>query len=241
MAANSPSEPTFTEWVKGHAGIVIGFGIVAVLLLASQFMKKGSTSTSSTGTTTGTQQDLSGLATNAQGQAIVYVPTQTQFTTVNRVGAGATVNSPTTTTSNQTTVNTSAPTQVVNAGPVTSTEPAPHPVTGSTSPPAHSTPPPPPVTHKGGLVWDQSYVIKGGDTLSGIASAITGKLRASGMPSTVSVTYNDIYSHNTSTINTYAAKHGTPIKNPAFATPAAINNIFPGESLTVPRWDKNAN
>lgn len=223
----------FIEWVKEHSAITIGFGVVAVLLIAAQFMKKNSANSSASGSTS-PSQDLSGLATDQNGNHIVYVPTQTTFSTTNTVGNNSVVNSPTSTTTATTTVNTSAPTQVVNGGPVTVTPPPSHPVTG-TNPPTHTPPVQPPVTHHGGLVWDQSYSIHGGDTLSGIASTVTAKLRASGMPSTVSVGYNDIYAHNQAKIDATASAHHNPIPG------GPKNNIFPGELLILPRWDSSLN
>src|SRR5579859_7225501 len=124
MAVNdtSPQGPGFFEWVKDHAVIVTVFGVIAVLLIAAQFMKKGTSSNPVTaGGAGGTTQDLSGLSVDQNGNHVVYVPTSTTFTTTNTI-TGSDVNSPTTTVNAPTTVSApnsqvivaSNPSQVVN-------------------------------------------------------------------------------------------------------------------------------
>lgn len=252
------------EFIAEHPAIAVG-GVVVVLFAGYMLLNKGKTASQPSANTAqgqATMTDLTGLSTDAQGNHVVYVPTTTTFTTNNRI-TGSNVNSPNSTTATSSvnapsaTSVTSTPSTTVNA-PTTTTvtvsntvPPTPVPVPTPAPPPPSTTPssntpgrtgtPAPTPQHKGGLVWDQHYTIRGGDTLSGIAANLTNSLRRAGMPTSLSVTYNDIYAHNTVTINKYAQQHGTPIKNPAFPTPAAINNIFPGEIIVVPRWDKNIN
>jgi hypothetical protein len=222
------SHGSFSEFASSHQGLVIGGGIILVLVLAGMFMNKNKTLPSNTSATTGAP-DLSGLANGD----IVYVPTQTNFETINKSQSGVfasndptlttvttgAVNSPTTTTT------TNNPPKVVLPNPVPKQSgPIPQPpVTRAPAPPA---PTPKPTTK--GLIWDQKHTILGGETLSIIAAAVTRQLRAQGMPGSMSITWNDLYAHNTAVVNQYAQAHG-------FKTDF-YNWIFPGEVITVPRW-----
>ena len=75
----------FVAWIQEHPDISLAGGAVAVLLIAGQLMKPKAP------TSTAPQSDLSGLT-----NGIVYVPTQTNFETINK--AGGSINSPVTTT-----------------------------------------------------------------------------------------------------------------------------------------------
>jgi hypothetical protein len=235
-------------WIEAHPDIALAGGAVGVLLIAGSFFKA---KTPATGTST--TQDLSGLK-----NGIVYVPTQTSFTTNNRTQSGVfasndpaltsvttgPVNSPTTTKTTTTTTNTPVPVPQPAPGPCRAGyhyEPGSvivagsYPIQGGTCVPNSTGPiklppppgPNPPPTTKS-LKWDQSYTILGGDTLSAIAAKLTTRLRAAGMPGSMSVTWNDLWAHNTATITKYAQQHG-------FKTDY-WNWIFPGETITVPRW-----
>jgi hypothetical protein len=208
-------ENSFTDFVQSHKSLVYGGAIVLILVVAGEFMKK------QTGIPVSTQAgDLSGLS-----NGIVYVPTQTSFTTEN-IGAdfsndpnltsiktgNITTNSPTSTTTTSTTQRGSKP-------------------PGGEKPPTHKPPVKPPV-HKTAksLKWEQRYTIRGGETLSSIAASLTRQLRAQGMPGSMSLTWHDLYSHNTQIINATSAAHHNPIPGGPW------NDIFPGEMITVPRW-----
>lgn len=235
-------------WLEEHPIVLIVGGIAIFFLVIPQVLKLGqqATGTSSqlAGTSNNTNADLSGLTTSAGGTPIAYVPTQTIFSTTN-ITKGSTVNSPNSVNApSATTVTSQAPSSVNVTTPVSITNPVtlvPSPVPVA-KPPTPSAPPrngtPTPVSNPktGHLQWDQNYSIKHGDTLSAIAAHLTQRLRSAGMPTSMSVTYNDIYAHNMAVINAASAKHGTPIKG--YATPAQLNNIFPGEVITLPRWVK---
>lgn len=67
----------FMEWIQEHPAIAWGFGIVAVLLLAAEFIKnKNQTGAASSGLS-----NTSGLATDSSGNPVAYVPTTTSFGT----------------------------------------------------------------------------------------------------------------------------------------------------------------
>lgn len=219
-----------------HGPLLLALGVVAALLLAYRFMKSaGASGTSSSNTSTSSlaQGDLSGLQTDANGNPIVYVPTSTEFYTDNSVNATSAQGAPATITENS-----PVTTTTVNA-PVTTTvnPPAPPPVV----PPILPGPPPvrqppvdiPPPVHNGALVWDQTFRVLGGENLSVIAAEVTSQVRGQGAPSTVRVTYQDIYAHNQTVIDNTSAQHGNPIPG------GPQNNIFPGEPLIVPRWVAN--
>lgn len=107
MAVNNPTAPSGSKpnaiigWIEAHPAIAIVGGLVIAIVAGSVFLKgkqpPGVASTPGTGT-----GDLSGLPTDANGNPIVYVPTNDSF--LNQVinkdsynGAGATT---TTTTNN---------------------------------------------------------------------------------------------------------------------------------------------
>lgn len=76
----------FMEWIHEHQGISLAFVIVAVLLLASQFIKNKNAQGS--GIT-----ETSGLSQDQHGNPVVYVPTGTYFSTQTDYTASP-VNSP---------------------------------------------------------------------------------------------------------------------------------------------------
>lgn len=83
-------------------------------------------------------------------------------------------------------------------------------------PPPHGPPPPPPPRYT-------SYTIVHGDTLSAIAARYHTTAMA-------------LYDANKATIDSWAQRYGYPVKhNPAWGNyPAAMDNIFPGETLQIP-------
>jgi hypothetical protein len=206
-------------WIQDHPDLALAGGVVGVLLVAGSIFK------AKTGVpgTAGATQDLSGLK-----NGIVYVPTQTTFQTINRTQSGVfasndpaltsvtagPVNSPTTTTT------TGGPGP---AGPPGTPGPAGPP--GPRQPPPPKPNPPPTTRH---LIWDQGYTIVGGDTLSAIAARLTPKLRAQGMPGSMSLTWTDLWQHNQGVVTKYANMHGH-YRN-------VWDWVFPGERITVPRW-----
>jgi hypothetical protein len=202
------SHGSFTDFLETHKGIAIGGGVILLLVVAGIMMKQKTTATLPAGSTA----DLSGLTGGK-----IYVPTSTAFTTTN-VKYGPQINS------NDPLLTSVSGTQTVT-GPTTTT---------TTTDPVHTaphTPPvpiPPPPTKGKGLIWDARYTIRGGETLSSIAASLTRSLRATGMPGSMSLTWHDLYGHNTDLINRTAQAHG-------FRTDY-YNWIFPGEIITVPRW-----
>jgi len=211
----------FSDFVDSHSTLLIGAGVLAVLVIGGQLIgKKDAVSGSGAG-----QQDLSGL----QNGNIVYVPTQTTFSTENvgqdfsndpsltSVTTGNTaVNSPTTGGTTTTT------TVTVNPTPTPPTNGNPPPVQ---KPPATTTPPPPaksaPAKHYQ-LVWGAIHVVTTDDTNQGmnalnhIASQSTMIMQTQQhAPSNVSINANDIKSHNPGL--TLPLKLGTRIKLPSWA------------------------
>ena len=207
------SHQNFSSFLETHKGIALGGGVILLLVVAGVMMKSKQSTTPATATT----GDLSGLH-----GGIVYVPTQTSFSTQN-IKYGAQVNS------NDPNLTSVSGTQTVTGATTTTTKTTTN--TGGTSTAPH-TPPvpiPTPVTSKG-LKWDTQYTILGGQTLSSIAAQVTRTLRAAGMPGSMSVTWHDLYAHNTNVINATSAAHHNPIPGGPW------NDIFPGEVITIPRW-----
>lgn len=233
--------------------IVAGVIIVGVLLIYQIFLKPKTSSSNANGTTgqTGTTDangnplveyiptsttDVGALNLNyaAQGDAQQVIPLGTppggsQTVVVGGPGSSGQIGP------------TSGGTGTVNPPPVvvppvvvppvilppTGVTPPPQPpVTPPSTPPpsnpptssggTHGVPPPPPPRMT-------TYTIVHGDTLSGIASRYH-------------TTASAIYAANKSTIDAWAAKYNYPIKhNPAWGNyPAAMDNIFPGETLHIP-------
>lgn len=183
----------------------------------------------------------SGLINPYTGQAVAYVPTGTNFTT-NNVGAqingtpgNVTVNATNSITPNSpTTINQTrfvAPTPPIAPATPVVNNPAPLPTTptvvASPTPVMQPAVTPPP---QKSMLWSGSYTVRGGDTLSGIASMVTNNLRAQGAPTTSVVTYQQIYSNNQGVIDSTAKAHGNPIPGGPW------NNIFPGETIRIPTW-----
>lgn len=209
-------------WAEEHFSLVLALVAVVAFWLYTRY-QAGKAQISQP-----IQQDLSGLQTDANGNPIVYVPTSTEFYTDNSIIAdqGATigpVNSPVATT----TINEPTTTTTITPPPV-----VPVPVIPPTQQPPVRMPPvaPAPPVHAGGLVWDQTTTVLGGQNLTRIASAVTTRVRTQGAPSSVTITWQDIYAHNQSVIDSTARQHG-------YQT-ALYNEIFPGERLVVPRWVK---
>ena len=226
-------------WIQEHPTAAIAGGLVLALVVGSYVLShKSNPATSQNGPTT--NGDLSGL----QNGNLVYVPTQTSFSTVNNQ-QGATFTTTNTTTSISQTGSgnvVNPPTQRPPVGfppqkppvgvlpPVRKPPPQKPPV--GVLPPVRKPPPPQPqpkpTTKK--LIWDQRYTIRGGETLTSIAASLTRSLRAAGMPGSQSVGWHDLYAHNTAVINQQAAAHHNPIPGGPW------NDIFPGEQITTPRW-----
>jgi hypothetical protein len=226
MSMNDPQENTgpvsqrqnFSTFVSTHNGLVIGGGIILLLILAGMFMN----SKNKTAPATTAVGDLSGLTGGK-----VYVPTSTNFTTEN-IKYGPQSGDPNLTSITNSPVNIQSgnpTTTTINKPTTTTTTTNNNPIIPTRTPPV-GTPPPP--THGKGLIWDQRHAILGGETLSGIAASLTRTLRAQGMPGSMSVTWNDLYGHNQAVVQQYANAHG-------FHTDY-WNWIFPGESITTPRW-----
>ena len=205
-ASQMGSHQNFSSFLETHKGIAIGGGVVLLLIVVGIAMKSKQSTLPATSTGTA---DLSGLSGGK-----IYVPTSTSFSTQN-IKYGPQINS------NDPLLTSVSGTQTVT-GPTTTT------TTNTHIPPRALPPPTPvPVTNKG-LIWDTRRAVLGGETLSSIAAQVTRQLRAAGMPGSMSVTWNDLYAHNTIIITQYANQHG-------FRTDV-WNWIFPGEVITVPRW-----
>ena len=203
----------FMGFVQSHPGLDIA-GLILLLVLAGAYFKNKSAATTAS----------NAPLTNATGltNGTIYRPTQTIFSNIYKGASSG--NTTTTTTSTSTTNTATTGGKIINGATGGTTTP--------TTPPVHNPPPPQPKpkpTSKS-LIWDQRYTIRGGETLSSIATSVTRTCRAQGMPGSQSVTWGDLYSHNTATINAESAAHHNPIPGGPW------NDIFPGETITVPRW-----
>lgn len=139
--------------------------------------------------------------TDANGNPIIYVPT-TGDEWIN-------IYKPTTITTTTTTINRDQDTPIGHPNP-------PPVILPPTPVPTPKQPPPPPgkpPSTKG--QWICHYTVRGGDTLSGIASKYN-------------TSYMAIYGRNQTVIDQLAKSHGFPI------SPHPWDNIFPGEVLLVP-------
>lgn len=244
------SSGSFFTFLEAHPTVAVG-AVLGILIVGGMLISKKQQAS------TTPNADTSGLPGLTNGN-IVYVPTSTNFTTVNRgSNFGNTTNnvskasdggiiqnavgtpssntgtSSNTTTSPQGTIQQAVQRitqQTVSSGSTTQTNSSVQ--TNVNTVPGKAPPPPqpkPPQTSKG-LIWDQRHTITGGETLSGIAASLTRSLRAAGMPGSMSVGWPDLYAHNTAVINATAAAHHNPIPGGPW------NDIFPGEVITVPRW-----
>lgn len=208
--ANSLQKPhgNIAQFLETHPQLEIA-GVVLLLVLAGAYFKNKSTPTTASNAPA---TAASGLTDNT-----VYRPTSTTFETIYKGAYN----------SDNTTTTTSTTNTATDGGKIITGDTDPH-----KQPPTHSPPPPQPVprpTSKS-LIWDQRYTIRGGETLSSIASVVTRNCRGQGMPGSQSVGWHDLYAHNTNTINAESAAHHNPIPGGPW------NDIFPGETITVPRW-----
>jgi len=253
MTDNPVQQNALVTFVETHPFAVIGGIIVGGVLLGTFLKNRNANTQAAAVSTTGQLIDNSGLNYRGQyydpatgtwkqgaGTPVAFVPTQTSFTNNN---VGAQFNGGTPNVSVQAT-NTIMPNTVQPPRPaIIMVTPPPqtavvNPVAVPTPPPANTIPPPTPAPIatpapapvRYGLVWNYPYTVKSGDTLSGIAANLTSAARAAGMPSSQTITWNMLYDHNKSVIDSTASAHGNPIPGGPW------NNIFPGERLSLVTW-----
>lgn len=244
------------DFVDKNPTLIIGGSGFIILFVGYQLIKKKPAPATSSATTGGVDTGLSGLATDANGNHVVYIPTQTTFSTVNST-AGAFSNDPSLTTISGPIGNTDSPTSTVTktttapttiiptpygqppivipvkqpTTPVTSSPPASSGSAGTGNPPPRAPVPPtvaPPSKGKN-LYWDQRYTIGAGENLSSIAAKRTRWLKMSkGFPGVI--TWNDLYAHNTAVINADSAAHHNPVSGGPW------NDVFPTENIVIPDW-----
>lgn len=135
----------FTE----HPYISVGIGILLAIIIFAVVAGKKNTSSSATPAPASSvpgipaSGDTSGLATDANGNPIEYVPTQDNFLNYNYNSTTGSYNSPvTTTTTDTSTVNNAGP-QSGNTGTITGSPVFPLPPSPVPGPPAPPTPAPP--------------------------------------------------------------------------------------------------
>lgn len=194
------------DFITNHRGLVIGGGLLLVLVIAGKYMSGKSSSTANGSLTSfGDTSNLGGIK-----NGLVYVPTSTTFETINQ---GAFSNDPNLKT-------------VTNSGNTTSTSTTTtnNDQDGRRRPPG----PNPPPTGGKSLKWDQRYTVVGRQTLQYIASVYTRKCRVEGMPTSMSISYLDIWHHNEAVIERHARMHGHHEE--------VWNWVYTGEVLIVPRW-----
>jgi hypothetical protein len=188
--------------IESHPAFAIGVLVVIGALIFGQF-QKGQATAAANGAS-------SGLATDANGNKIVYVPTQEQFITINKNSNNNTNTGNTTTTNN--------PPVIISPAPVPPPSHTPKP---PVQPPSHH----PPVQHppKYGLVWGARHTVTSDDTNHGagalayIASQSTMIMRTQQhAPSSVSISAGDIVKHNPGLRTNSILKIGQSIVLPSY-------------------------
>jgi hypothetical protein len=199
-------------WLERNPTLALGAVIIFVLLIGATLLRhKAASATASAAT----QGNLSGLGTDTGGNPIVYVPTQTAFTTYNATDASQTVTdtgSGSVTTGSTSAGNTTQPPVTVippvvvpPVVPPTPTQPPvlPHPVDPPRKPPVQ-----PP--WKVSMQWNQRYSTRG-QSLNLIAEHATGAMNAEAgklhINNRFTVTGQQIYNNNKTTIDTFFAAH----------------------------------
>jgi hypothetical protein len=195
---NMPSGGTskISQWLNANPTLALGGVIIVVLLVGSTLIKAKTPSASTAVNPAGTTQDLSGLTTNASGQAIAYVPTTTSFDTYNATNTGTQVTS------------SGTGAVVVTPAPVVVPPVVGVPV-GVRNPPVTSPP-------KISMQWTEGYVSHN-QSLNLIASNDTTDMNnkaardfaGTGMvPTRFSVTGQQIYNQNKGTVDAFFSAHG---------------------------------
>lgn len=169
-----------SEWLSEHAPLAILIAVVGSIVLFA-FLTNRKANQGQTADQNGATGDLSGLAVDANGNHIVYLPTQDYFENMNVITGS--YNQASTTTNTTTTTDTS----VVNPPPIQPQPPQPPVVV-------------PPPQHVGTTIaWIVPYTVQGGDTLKSIAEMVGDR----GTQTTAAA----IYSHNRHTIDMMVASH----------------------------------
>lgn len=210
MLTNDPQQQ---NWIEQHPWITLAIGAIIAVVIARIFLtqkaaaSKPNVTTAGIGSTGAVSGDTSGLSTDANGNPIVYVPTQDTFLNYNFASNSYNQDNPV----NSNNTSTSTTTTTNNPPPITPPPPGPPPPTPVPPPePTHS---PPPTQTKGS--WTCRYTVKEGDTLTAIANSFDTNWPA-------------IYGHNTTEINLIAGAMHEIIPGGPW------NNIRPGETLIVP-------
>jgi hypothetical protein len=172
-----------TAWISNHAPLAILIAVVAAIVLFAFLTNRKANQAQTSTTQDGATGDLSGLATDANGNHIVYLPVEDYYNNINTITGS--YNNPVTSTNTTTTTDTS----VVNPPP-----PTPAPVT----PPVVMPPP----QHVGTTIaWIVPYTVQAGDTLRSIAEMVGDRGTQTSSAA--------IYSHNKHTIDMLvASNHG---------------------------------
>jgi len=221
-------------YVEEHPALSFGIAFVGALVIWTVFSKKH-------GAAGSTASDLSGVATDASGNRVVYVPTQTSFSTSNigadfsndpnlqNIQTGAIVTNSPISASQQTSTSTTTVNPPRQAPPpIIITKPSPPP---PIEPPPAKLPAPAPAPHYA-IQWNWLYTVQSGDTLSKIAGWLTDNAHRAGMPNNMAITWQMIYGYNKAVIDSTSAAHGNPIPGGPW------NNIFPGEKISLAGWTK---
>lgn len=181
-----------SSWLENNPTLALGGAIILVLIVGGYLLSHKAGAAKNVAATT--PADLSGLQTNAQGNPLVYVPTQTVFSTYNATDASQSV-----TNSGSGNVTTGPST----AGNTTSTS------TSASSPGPIKKPPvsgPPKVY----MQWNETYITHGQslDLVAKNASISMNndaiKYNAHG---SFVVTGQQIYNANQATVNAFWAAH----------------------------------
>lgn len=247
---SNSSSSGLEDFIRQHMVLVVAGVVIGGLLLSRLVNKSGGNSGTGTATTTSPKLvDNSGLTYSfdpttgtyrqTNGTPVAYIPTSNNYTT-NNVGAqfanDPALSSVTVQASNniipapQVRTFQQAPVVPTNSPVITNPAPVPVPPVVAAPTPVSQPPVTPPPSISKTMQWNGTYTVRGGDTLGAIAGMVTNNLRASGAPSSVTVSYDQIYAMNKGTIDSTANAHGNPVPGGPW------NNIFPGEVLKIPTW-----
>jgi hypothetical protein len=202
-----------SNWLNRNPTIALGGVLVIVLLVGGVLLKKKTTATA---TSAGTAQDLSGLSTNSNGNPIVYIPTQTAFTTYNATDASQSVSN---------TGNGNVNTGSSSAGNSSTTTGASH--------PGPIKKPPVPGPAKVSLQWNQ-HIITANQTINRIADNVNTALiadgRKFGSTQKYHITGQQIYNQNKGAVDMFFNAHKLGKAN--------VNKGTTGLALTIPQLVK---
>jgi hypothetical protein len=195
-----------SQWIDNNPTIALGGALIGVLLGGAFLLNKKTISASaSTTSPSASTQDLSGLTSNGTTQPIVYVPTQTTFSTTNATDASQNVtNSGTGTVNTGSSAAGNSPSSGSSTGP---SSPVSNPVT--TNPVVVPTPiaknPPVPAPPKISMSWSQR-VTSSNQSLNLLASNASNAMSNDPLNTSkqkFTVTGQQVYNYNKTAVDAF--------------------------------------